>query len=207
MARATINIGNTTEETVKVDEINPLPVEETEPAENTEKVNSFRSVEISITTWAEEAGEATKLEYYASDIEKCTVEKVAVVAKGEAAKDFKICTYTGMKKYLRCDKCGKYLSLIPALLNQFTGATRAPGGGWWGGRGDLKPKNLFIDQNTDKSVSPIRAAEIFISTSSKDADGAINLPQFPIILIVLKSSSVVNATKHNITTYAGEALT
>jgi hypothetical protein len=36
----------------------------------------------------------------------CTVEKVAVVAKGEAAKDFKICTYTGMKKYLRCDKCG-----------------------------------------------------------------------------------------------------
>ena len=37
MARAAINIGNTTEETVKVDEINPLPVEETEPAENTEK--------------------------------------------------------------------------------------------------------------------------------------------------------------------------
>ena len=69
-------------------------------------MNSVRSVEISITTWAEEAGEATKLEYYASDIEKCTVEKVAVVAKGEAAKDFKICTYTGMKKYLRCDKCG-----------------------------------------------------------------------------------------------------
>ena len=37
MARAAINIGNTTEETVKVDEINPVPVEETEPAENTEK--------------------------------------------------------------------------------------------------------------------------------------------------------------------------
>ena len=37
MARAAINIGNTTEETVDVDEINPLPVEETEPAENTEK--------------------------------------------------------------------------------------------------------------------------------------------------------------------------
>ena len=72
---------------------------------------------------------ATKLEYSASDIEKCTVEKVAVDAKGEAAKDFKIGTNTGMKKYLRCDKCGKYLSLIPALLNQFTGATRAPGGG------------------------------------------------------------------------------
>ena len=37
MARAVINIGNTTEETVQVDEINPVPVEETEPAENTEK--------------------------------------------------------------------------------------------------------------------------------------------------------------------------
>ena len=37
IARAAINIGNTTEETVKVDEINPVPVEETEPAENTEK--------------------------------------------------------------------------------------------------------------------------------------------------------------------------
>ena len=51
-------------------------------------------------------GEATKLEYYASDIEKWTVEKVAVVDKGEAAKDFKICTYTGMKKCRKCDKCG-----------------------------------------------------------------------------------------------------
>ena len=37
MARAAINIVNTTEETVKVDKINPLPVEETEPAKNTEK--------------------------------------------------------------------------------------------------------------------------------------------------------------------------
>ena len=79
-----------------------------------------------------EADEATKLEYSASDIEKCTVEKVAVNAKGEAAKDFKIRTNTGMKKYLRCDKCdkcGKYVSLIAVLLNQFTGATRAPGVG------------------------------------------------------------------------------
>ena len=47
-----------------------------------------------------------KLEYYASDLEKCTVEKVAVVVNGEAAKDFKICTNAGMKKYQRCDKCG-----------------------------------------------------------------------------------------------------
>ena len=37
MARAAINICNTTEETVNVNEINPVPVEETEPAENTEK--------------------------------------------------------------------------------------------------------------------------------------------------------------------------
>ena len=59
----------------------------------------------------------------------CTAEKVAVYAKGEAAKDFKIGTYTGMKNYLRFDKCGKYIYLIPALLNQFTRATRAPGGG------------------------------------------------------------------------------
>ena len=33
---AALNIGNTTEETVDVDEINPVPVEEIEPAENTE---------------------------------------------------------------------------------------------------------------------------------------------------------------------------
>ena len=58
----------------------------------------------------------------------CTVEKVAVDAKGKAAKDLVIGTNIGIKKYLRCDKCGKYLSLIPALKNQFTGATRAPGG-------------------------------------------------------------------------------
>ena len=53
-------------------------------------MNSIKSVEIYITTGAEEAGEATKLEYSDSGIEKCSVEKVAVVAKGEAAKYFKI---------------------------------------------------------------------------------------------------------------------
>jgi hypothetical protein len=62
-------------------------------------------------------------------------------------------------------------------------------------------------QNYDKSVIAIRAAEIFISISSEEADGAIKLPKLPIIPIVLKSSSVINATKHNITTYVGEALT
>jgi hypothetical protein len=96
-------------------------------AENTEKsVRAIRAAEILISTSFEEADEATKLEYSAYDIEKCTVEKVAVVAEGEAAKDFK--TNTEVKKYLRFEKCGKCLSLIPALLNQFAGATRAQEG-------------------------------------------------------------------------------
>ena len=129
MARDAINVGNTIGEPVNVGEINHVPVEETEHAENTEKlVNLIRSVEISITTRVKEADEASKLEY-SSDIEKCTVEKAAAVANSEAAKDLKICTNTWMKKYLRCDKCVKYLSLIPAFLNQFTWATRAPGRG------------------------------------------------------------------------------
>ena len=111
-ARSAIDIGNTTEETVNVNETNAVPVEETEPAENTEKkVNLTGSVDIFITTWAEEADddEASTLEYSSSDIEPCTVEKDAVVSKGEAVKDFKIATNTGMKKYLRCEKCGNYL--------------------------------------------------------------------------------------------------
>ena len=37
MDRAAINIGNIPEETVNVNATNPVPVEETEPAENTEK--------------------------------------------------------------------------------------------------------------------------------------------------------------------------
>ena len=89
-------------------------------------VNSIGSVEISITTWAEEADVATKLEYFASDIENCTVEKVAVVAKGEAAKVFKVGTDTGMKKYLRCNKCRQCIFLIPAHLNQFAGGHQGP---------------------------------------------------------------------------------
>ena len=44
---------------------------------------------------------------FCSEIEKGTVEKVAVAAKGEAAKDFKIGIHTGMKTYLRCNKCEK----------------------------------------------------------------------------------------------------
>ena len=37
MARAAFNIGSTTEETVSVDEINPVSVDEAEHVENTEK--------------------------------------------------------------------------------------------------------------------------------------------------------------------------
>ena len=37
MARSAIDIGNTTEETVNVNETNAVPVEESELAENTEK--------------------------------------------------------------------------------------------------------------------------------------------------------------------------
>ena len=36
-ARAVIDTGNTTEETVNVNETNPVPVEETEPVQNKEK--------------------------------------------------------------------------------------------------------------------------------------------------------------------------
>ena len=39
------------------------------------------------------------LEYSVSDIEKCTVEKVAVVFKGEAGKDIKTDTIMQMKQY------------------------------------------------------------------------------------------------------------
>ena len=37
-ARTAIDIGNTTEETVNVSETNTVPLEETEPAENTKKL-------------------------------------------------------------------------------------------------------------------------------------------------------------------------
>ena len=64
--------------------------------------------------------------------------------------------------------------------------------------------NLLNAQNTEKSVSAIRAAQIFISTLSEEADEATKLPKLPIIPRIWKSSSVVNATKHNITTYVAE---
>ena len=37
MARAVIDMGDTTKETLNANETNPVPVEETEPAENREK--------------------------------------------------------------------------------------------------------------------------------------------------------------------------
>ena len=40
-ARTAIDIGNTTEETVNVNETNPVPMTETKPAENTKKISKF----------------------------------------------------------------------------------------------------------------------------------------------------------------------
>ena len=100
-ARPALDIGDTTEEAVSLNEATPESVEETENAENTENteksVNVIRAAEISIYTSTDEADEATNLEDSVFDIEKCTVEKVAV-AKGEAGKDFKTDTNTHMKQ-------------------------------------------------------------------------------------------------------------
>ena len=66
----------------------------------------MNAAESSFSTWFEETDEATNIEGSVSDIEKCTFEKVAVVAKGEAGKDFKTDTNTQIKQYpnldLRC---------------------------------------------------------------------------------------------------------
>ena len=45
---------------------------------------------------------------------------------------------------------------------------------------------LLNAQNTEKSVSAIRAAEIFIFTSSEEADEDIKLPKLPIIPLIKK---------------------
>ena len=49
-------------------------------------MNAIRGAEISISISTKEADEATNLEDSASDKEKSAAKKVAVVAKGEAAK-------------------------------------------------------------------------------------------------------------------------
>ena len=92
---------------MNVNATTPEAIEETERARNDEKteksVNEIRADKIYISTWAEEANEATNLEGSAYAIEKCTVDKVAVVAKCEG---FKTDTNTSMKQYpntdLRC---------------------------------------------------------------------------------------------------------
>ena len=78
-----------------------------------------------------------------------------------------------MKKYRRCDKSGKYLSLILAFLNQRR-EKRSAG----------RKKNLLNAQNTENSVSAIRDTEIFISTSSDEADKATKLPKVSIIPLI-----------------------
>ena len=55
---------------------------------------SVHAAEISFST-----DETTNLEYSVSDLEKCTVEKVAVAAKEEAGKHFKTVTNKQMKQY------------------------------------------------------------------------------------------------------------
>ena len=72
-AIADIDIGDTSEETVIVDDTTPVAVEETEPAENAKdnknSENAIKAANIYITTWAEEANEVTNLEDSAYDIE------------------------------------------------------------------------------------------------------------------------------------------
>ena len=71
-ASATIDISKTIEETVNVNETNPMPVEETEPAEKKAKqVNSIGSVEVSITNRVEEANGATQFSAKYLRCDKC----------------------------------------------------------------------------------------------------------------------------------------
>ena len=88
--QSTNDTGDTTEQAVSFNETTPEPVEETETAENTENteksVNAIRAAEISIYTQAYKADETTNREDSASDKDNSLAEKVAVVAKGEAAK-------------------------------------------------------------------------------------------------------------------------
>ena len=48
----------------------------------------------------------------------------------------------------------------------------------------MRRESKSAASNTEKSVSAIIAAEIFISTSSEEADEGIKLPKLPIITIV-----------------------
>ena len=72
-AIADIDIGDTTEKTVTVDDTTPVAVEETEPVENANNnknlENAIKAANIYIKTWAEEATEVTNLKDSAYDIE------------------------------------------------------------------------------------------------------------------------------------------
>ena len=48
----------------------------------------------------------------------------------------------------------------------------------------MQPKNLLNAQNTGISVSAIRAAEMFIPTSSEEADEGTKLPKLPLISLI-----------------------
>ena len=67
---------------------------------------------------------------------------------------------------LRCDKCGKYLSLRTAHLNQLAGVTRALGGG--------RP------QQADKEGEEIHSN----STSAEEADEATKLSKLPRLKLI-----------------------
>ena len=58
-ARAAIDIGNTTEETVYVNETNPVAVEETEPDENTEKKSRIRET-LNLSPYADNSTDTEK---------------------------------------------------------------------------------------------------------------------------------------------------
>ena len=48
----------------------------------------------------------------------------------------------------------------------------------------MQPKNLLNAQNTEKSVSAIRTAELLISISSEEANEATKLQKLPIIPLI-----------------------
>ena len=67
---------------------------------------------------------------------------------------------------LRCDKCGKYLSIRTTHLNKLAGATRAPGGG--------RP------QQADEEGEEIYSN----STLAEEADEATKLSKLPRLTLI-----------------------
>ena len=110
------------------------------------------------------------MEYSVPDIEKCTLKIVAVVAKGEAGKDFKTDTNTRMRQYPNLD-----LSWI-GEVTQLAAATRAPEGG--------RPQQA--DEEGDEIY--------YNSTSTEEADEATKLSKLRRLTLIKKKSSLVSAT-------------